>query len=74
MAAPMKSIGYIDETLRRAGSRAYRDVVRSVPPMLVMAVLARAFPLSRATRGWAAAGTLMVGAAAATMGIGRLFL
>jgi hypothetical protein len=43
--------------------------------MLVMAVLARAFPfLSRATRGWAAAGTLMVGAAAATMGIGRLFL
>ena len=33
LAAPMKSIGYIEETLRRAGSQAYRDVIKAVPPM-----------------------------------------
>jgi hypothetical protein len=60
---------HIDETLRRAGSQAYRDVAKSVPLMLVMAVLARAFPfLPKASRGWAAAGTMMIGAAAATVG------
>ena len=74
LAGPMKSIGYIEETLRRAGSQAYRDVIKAVPPMAVMAALARAFPfLPRASRGWAAAGTLMVGAALAMAGIARLF-
>ena len=74
LAGPMKSIGYIDETLRRAGSQAYRDVVKAVPPMAVMAALARAFPfLQRTSRGWAAAGTLMFGAAAAMVGVARLF-
>ena len=71
MAGPMKSIGYIEETLRRAGPQAYRDVVKA---MAVMAALARAFPfLSKAHRGWAAAGTLMVGMAAALVGIVELF-
>ena len=73
LAGPMKSIGYIDETLRRAGPQAYRDVVKAVPPMAVMAALAGAFPfLDRANRGWAAAGTLMLGAAAAIVAIARL--
>lgn len=53
LAGPMKSVGYIDETLRQAGPRAYRDVIKAVPPMAMMAVLSRAFPfLSRANRGW----------------------
>lgn len=66
LAGPMKSIGYIEETVRRAGPKAYRDVVVAVPPMAVMAALARAFPfLPRASRGWAAAGALMVGTAVA---------
>ncbi len=73
LAGPMKSIGYIDETLRRAGSQAYRDVVKAVPPMAMMAALAGAFPfLDRTNRGWAAAGTLMLGAAAAIVAIARL--
>ena len=73
LAGPMKSIGYIDETLRRAGSQAYRDVVKAVPPMAVMAALAGAFPfLDRSNRGWTAAGTLMLGAAAAIMAVARL--
>jgi len=59
---------------RRAGSQAYRDVAKSVPLMLVMAVLVRAFPfLPKASRGWAAAGTMMIGATAATVGIGSLY-
>ncbi|MCZ6634165.1 MAG: sigma 54-interacting transcriptional regulator, partial [bacterium] len=74
LAGPMKSIGYIEETLRRAGLQAYRDVIKAVPPMAVMAALARAFPfLPRASRGWAAVGTLIVGAAVAMVGIARLF-
>jgi hypothetical protein len=65
LAAPMKSIGYIEETLRRAGSQAWRDVIKAVPPMAVMAVLARAFPfVPRSSRGWIVAGTLMSVAAA----------
>ena len=74
LTAPMKSIGYIEETLRRAGPQAYRDVIKAVPPMAVMAALARAFPfLSRASRGWAAAGAMMIGGAAVLVGIARLF-
>ena len=74
LTAPMKSIGYIEETLRRAGPQAYRDVIKAVPPMAVMAALARAFPfLSRASRGWAAAGAMMIGGAAVLVGLARLF-
>lgn len=73
LAGPMKSIGYIDETLRRADSQAYRDVVKAVPPMAMMAALAGAFPfLDRANRGWAVSGTLMLGTAAAIVAIARL--
>ena len=74
LAGPMKSIGYVDETLRRAGAQAYRDVIKAVPPMAVMAALAGAFPFLHPTnRGWTAAGTLMFGAAAAMVGVARLF-
>ncbi len=70
LAGPMKSIGYIEETLRHAGSRAVADVVKAVLPMAAMALIARAFPfLPKASRGWAAAGTLMVGATAIVVGI-----
>ena len=56
------------------GSTGVRLFIKAAPPMAVMAALARAFPfLPRGSRGWAAAGTLMVGAAAAMVGIARLF-
>ena len=75
LAGPMKSVGYIDETLRQAGPQAYRDVIKAVPPMAMMAILSRAFPfLPRVSRGWAAAGTLMVGGAVVLWGLARLFL
>ncbi len=74
LIGPMKSIGYIEETLRQAGPRAYADVVKAVPPMAAMAMLTRAFPfLPKASRGWAAAGALMFGAAAVVVGISRFF-
>lgn len=70
----MKSIGYIEETLQRAGSKAYRDVLRAVPPMAIMAMLARVFPfLPKASRGWAAAGVLMIGSAAVAVGAFGVF-
>ena len=65
LVGPMRSIGFIEETLRRAGPRAYSDVIKAVPPMAAMAIVARAFAfLPKTGRGWAAAGTLMVGAGA----------
>ena len=74
LAGPMMSIGYIDETLRQAGPQAYRDVIKAVPPMAMMAVLSMAFPfLPKVSRGWAAAGTLMVGGAAILWGLAKLF-
>ena len=67
LTGAMKSIGYIDETLRQAGSLAYRDVVKAVPPMAAMALVARVFPfLPKASRGWAA--TAMMVATAALVG------
>jgi len=47
---------HIDETLRRAGSQAYRDVAKSVPLMLVMTVLARAFPFFSESQPWLGGG------------------
>ena len=73
LAGSMRSIGYIDETLRQAGSKAYRDVMKAVPPMAAMALMARAYPfLPKAKRGWAAAGASMLGAAAILVGIATL--
>ena len=65
LTGSMRSIGYIDETLRLAGSKAYRDVIKALPPMAAVALMARAFPfLPKANRGWAAI-SVMLGAVAA---------
>ncbi|MDZ4307713.1 redoxin family protein [Allopontixanthobacter sp.] len=70
--APMaEGIGVMQETLREAGPRAQRDLIKAAPPMAAMAWIADRFrPLSPRTRGYAAMGTLAAltaGAVAATV-------
>jgi len=40
LVGAMRSIGFIEETLRRAGPRAYGDAIKAVPPMAAMAIVA----------------------------------
>lgn len=55
-------IGVMQESIREAGSRAQRDLIKSAPPMAAMAWIADQFrSLSPKGRGFAAMGTLGVG-------------
>ncbi len=60
--------GYINETLRRSGRRAYLDLLMSAPPMLLLGTVSKGFPwLEKTKRGFAAVavlGTLTVAALA----------
>lgn len=54
-----KGIGVMQESLREAGPRAQRDLLKAAPPMAAMAWIAdRLRPLSPKWRGFAAMGTL----------------
>lgn len=70
--APMaKGIGVMQESIREAGPRAQRDLLRAAPPMAAMSWIADRFrPLPPKWRGFAAMGTLglvVAGGAAATV-------
>lgn len=64
LSGPMKSIGYIDETLSLAGPRASREVLVAMPPMALMASVSRLLPfVPKDLRGWASVAVMASGAA-----------
>lgn len=70
--APMaEGIGVMQETLREAGPRAQRDLIKAAPPMAALGWIADRFrPLPPRSRGYAAMGVLgllTVGAGVATV-------
>lgn len=67
-----KGIGVMQESIREAGPRAQRDLIKAAPPMAAMAWVADRFrPLPPKWRGLAAIGTLGIGVTAAVAAAAR---
>jgi hypothetical protein len=75
MLRPMvASLGYIDEVVRAGGPRAQRDLLRSAPPMALMARAAGLLRMLPPARRGAALLAITAGAAVVALAVGALVL